>query len=706
MCRSSVRIAGIISVLVLLLSGAGDPAGVPGQDGRAPLPGPVARWTFDAPPAGAEVADAASGTKDAIRGRFRAVPGVAGGGLAFDGYTTCVVRKGRQAPRLGEAFTVEAWVAPAALPWNWIPVVGQESSGLIGYSFGVGPLGEFGLKLSMRGAWAVCLSPVKLPLRKWSHIAATFRADEAIRLFLDGREVASLPVKGAAAYAGGADLLIGMNPDKRLPSHIVGGGAGTIPAWFAFDGIMDEISLYGRALAPDELARLHAAVPAPALPALSARLLPSGPKDPGRFGAYYTKLVYDDGWDALWPAGPAADIVVRFDDSPVRVVFWRGTRYGPAWVMDNGQWMADQSFETWDGTEGCYEHMEDPRCLYSTVRILESTEARAVVHWRYAPVNSRNRLWRVEETAGWGLWVDEYYYFYPDRTAVRKVVWSADALGAGSPFELQETIPLCEPGQNAEDILNSDALTLLNLKGESRTYSWPGEMDSPAKSRSLQPENPNIQVVHLKSKLKPFIVFEPGCRMTVYVGRVRKAVADFSAYNHWPVSLLPSDGRFAVAPDRVSSFSISYTDPPRHEEKDGTTWAAWIYGAAESASPALAHLGRSWARAPELRVTGGGFAARGYDLGQRAYILDAPAADRPAPLAGEIRASGDAPVENVALVIRNWGDGGAALALDGKAVSRGPDLRLGAVRTLEGTDLVVWFKARAKAPLTFVLTPR
>ena len=338
MCRSSVRITGVITVLGLLLSGSGGLAGVPGQDGRAPSPGPVARWTFDAPPAGAEVADAASGTKDAIRGRFRAVPGVAGGGLAFDGYTTCVVRKGRQAPRLGEAFTIEAWVALAALPWNWVPVVGQESSGLIGYSFGVGPLGEFGLKVSMRGAWAVCLSPVKLPLRKWSHIAATFRADEAIRLFLDGREVASLPVKGAAAYAGGADLLIGMNPDKRLPSHIVAGGAGTIPAWFAFDGIMDEISLYGRALAPDELARLHAAVPAPALPALSARLLPSGPKGPGRFGAYYTKLVYDDGWTRCGPPGRRP---TSSSNSTIRPSGWcsgagRGTGRPGSWTTGSG----------------------------------------------------------------------------------------------------------------------------------------------------------------------------------------------------------------------------------------------------------------------------------------------------------------------------------------------------------------------------------
>jgi hypothetical protein len=694
---SAISLAAVLSLGAVIVSA---------PRALAQEPGLVARWSFDDASAGLAALDAVSGEKDAIRGHFKFVPGVSGTGLRFDGYTTCLVRKARQVPRLADEFTLEAWVALAALPWNWCPVLSQEANGLVGYSFGVGPQGEFGLKVSVRGDWAVCLSPVRIPLKKWAHIAATFRADAGIKLFLDGREVASLPVKGKAAYAGGADLLIGMNPDKRLPSHIVALGAGTIPAWFSFDGIMDEIRIFNRAIGPDEMTKLHAAPAAPSAPDLPARRLPSGPKGPGRFGAYYAKLAFDDGWDALWPTGPASDIVVQFDDSPIRVVFWRGTRYGPAWVMDNGQWMADQSFETWDGPEGCYEHMEDPRCLYSNVRILESSEARVVVHWRYAPVNSRNHLWRVDETAGWGLWVDEYYYFYPDQTSVRKMVWPTDALGTGSPSEIQETTPLCQPGQNAEDILNPEAMTILNLKGESQVYSWPGEMDSPAKSRNLRPANPNIQVVNLKSKAKPFIIFEPGCRMSVYIGRIRSRVADFSAYNHFPVSLLPSDGRYAVAEDKVSSFSISYTDPPRHQEKDGTTWASWIYGVTEGDYPGLAATGRSWVKAPELRVQGGGVVSQGYDLSQRAYILDRANAGRPSAVSGELRASEESPVDNVALVIKNWGDGGAALTVDGKAVPRGRDFRFGHVRALEGTDLVVWFKSKAARPLTFVVQPQ
>ena len=688
----------LCALALALIPGAA--AGSPPQAARKGL---SAWWAFDDGAAARSALDAVSGVQDAIEGHAKFVPGVSGTGLRFDGYTTRVIRKGNNAPRLGEAFTMEAWVAPAALPWNWCPVLSQEKDGLVGYSFGVGPRGEFGLKVSVRGEWKECQSRARIPTKKWSHIAAVFDARAGITLFLDGREAGSLAFQGMPVYARGADLSIGMNPDKRKPSHIVGQGVGTVEGWYAFDGIMDEIRIFDRALSAEELSKSHEAVRPVSAPDLALPQLPSGTRGPGRFGAYYTKLRYDDGWDALWPVGPAADIVVQFDDSPVRVVFWRGTRYGPAWVMENGQWLADQSVETWDGTEGCYEHMEDPRCLYSQVRILESTEARVVVHWRYAPVSSRDHFWRVDEKSGWGLWVDEYYYFYPDLTAVRKVVWPTEFLGPESPSEIQETIPFCQPGQDAEDILNHDALTLLNLKGENQVYSWPGEMNDPGLSRKLRPENPNIQVVNLKSKAKPFILFEPGCRMNVYVGRVRAGVPDFPAYNHFPVSLLPSDGRYAVASDRVTSFSISYTDPPRHQGPENTTWASWIYGVSEGPYGALVTLGRSWARPPALSVQGTGLRSEGYDLSQRAYVLACLQPGRPAAALCEFQAGEETPLVNIVLYVKGWGDGGAAVTVDGRPVERGRTLKLGHVRTIDGTDLVVWIEKSSTRPVRVAL---
>ena len=148
----------------------------------------------------------------------------------------------------------------------------------------------------------------------------------------------------------------------------------TIPAWFSFDGIFDEIKMYDAALSDETImdkSKKTNLMP----PDIQERVMPSGHKGKGRFGAYYNHLKYYDEWDALFRVGDHPDIVVQFDDSPIRVVFWRGTRYSPAWVMENGQWMADQSAEYFDTINGCYEHMIDPHCLFSHVRIIENTPA-------------------------------------------------------------------------------------------------------------------------------------------------------------------------------------------------------------------------------------------------------------------------------------------------------------------------------------------
>ena len=91
-------------------------------------------------------------------------------------------------------------------------------------------------------------------------------------------------------------------------------------------------------------------------------------------------------WDAPRRVGPDSDVVVRFDQSPIRMVFWQGTSYVPAWVTENGKWYTDEFMET--GGQGCplggdCEPMSDKQTRYSRVRVIESNNARAIVHWRY-----------------------------------------------------------------------------------------------------------------------------------------------------------------------------------------------------------------------------------------------------------------------------------------------------------------------------------
>lgn len=654
----------------------------------------VAWWSFDEVD-GRMVVDRASGMRDAIEGRVTPVRGAVGGALRLDGFTSSIRRRAADVPAITGPFTAEAWVALAAYPWNWAPLIAHDAGERAGFYFGIAPEGHVGLQVALDGRWEVCRSDAPVALRRWTHVAATYEVG-AITVYIDGRPAARCDAKGTFTPATNLDLLIGRNRTKRMPSHPVRPQA-TLEAWYSLDGIIDEIKLHRRALAPDDLRRIASAVVPPPRPEIPARVMPSGPPGPGRFGAYYTKLEYYPEWDALWRVGDFADVVVQFDGSPIRVVFWRGTRYSPVWVMENGIWMADQSAEHFTNEDGCFEHMLDPQTRFSHVRILENHDARVVVHWRYAPISVRGDFSQVDERTGWGDWVDEYYTFLPDGVGVREVVmWTS-----GKPLGPSEIIVLAHPGQRPEDVINLDALTLVNLKGEAHTYSW--AEDAPDFTKDLRPADPVIQVVNLKSQHKPFEIFEPGARMRVFRHEMRRDVAPFPWWNHWPEAQIPSDGRYAIAPDRPSHFSLAWGGPPIHQRAEHVYYATWLYGTTLGPPSELAVLARSWAAAPLLEVTSAGFESLGYVRTQRAYRLRRTAADA-TTAAFDIRASSTSPLRGASIVIENWGDRTPAIQVNGRVVSRAEGARVGLVRRLERTDLVAWIEHSATTPVQVTIS--
>ena len=690
----SFRVGAILLLTVLAISALQAACGGAGASHRDP----VAWWTFDEG-GGNTALDRATGVTDTIKGNSWRRAGVSGTGLKFDDFTTQVVRAAGKAPRLSSAFTVQAWMALAAYPWNWAPIVSQERQPREGYFFGIGPLGEVGLSLAVRGKWQSCVSTVRLPLRKWVHVAATYDPSEGAVVYLDGVKAGSLAVTGRMTPASSAELLMGMNPEKQMPQYVVGKGAGTLPSWFSLDAILDEVKIDDRALVPADIASAARAF-RPGPPDIPPRVLPSGPLGPGRFGAYYVRLHYYDEWDALWPVGPYPDIVVQFDGSPIRVVFWRGTRYSPAWVMENGLWITDQSVEAWNEQAGCFEHMQDPQCRYSHVRIVENSPARVVVHWRYAPLSSRDTLWKVDEKTGWGLWVDEYHTFYPDGTGLRRVTWRKRFLDR-EISEIQETLPLAQVGQGPDDVLERDALKAANMDGETHTYSWPGD---PKAESPVRPAHANIQVVNLRSKADPFIVFEPGNEMTVFMAKMRSDGERFAGCNHFPVSQIPSDGMRCVARDRVSHLGVNYNDPVWHDSPDGTVWAVWMTGTTDGPPEALLPLARSWLQPPELRLEGRAFVNEGYDRAQREYVVRMADSSKPSILAGTFLASDRSPLVNACLVVKGWGDAPAAVRIGGRAVAARDGVRVGYVRSLESTDLIVWLTVRADKPVPVTIS--
>jgi hypothetical protein len=124
----------------------------------------------------------------------------------------------------------------------------------------------------------------------------------------------------------------------------------------------------------------------------------------------YATLSFSPAWDRLRRLGPDSDVVVRFDDSAMRLVFWQGTNYIPAWVTENGKWYTDEFLETWGsgcgGAADC-EPMSDKQSRYSHVSVLTSSDARAIVHWRYALAEARNYEGaHADPLSGWFDWAD------------------------------------------------------------------------------------------------------------------------------------------------------------------------------------------------------------------------------------------------------------------------------------------------------------
>ncbi len=663
---------------------------------------------------------------DTIRGNSKYVEGVSGTALKFDGFTSSIVRKAPEAPQIAESFTFEAWIAIAAYPWNWIPIVAQENTRSLnsnedricwpqdisltspkdGYYFGINGRGQLGLHLGVNGEWHVCQTKIRIPLKKWTHVSAFYDSEYGILLYINGKKSGELQLKGKPSFASDLDVLIGMNREKREPAYPVRPFA-TLACWYAFDGIIDEIKIYPAALNDRQIETAFRANQPTEEPGFAPRIMPSGPKGLTRFGAAYEHLKYYDEWDALWFIGPDADIVVSFDESPVRVIFWRGTRYSPVWIMENNIMMADQSIENFNNIDGCIEHMLDPRCRFSHVRLIENTDARVVVHWRYCPTSANGNHSQVDKITGWEDWVDEYHTFFPDGIGVRKVIQHSK----GRWLWPEEVIALCHPGQKPEDVIELNAMTLVNLKGKSLTLSW-AEKTAEVNDQKFfntfgdqYDDKPVISMTNLKSRYKPFKIYEKDCRIRIFAHEHRKEISHFPWWNHWPVAQILSDGRYCQAADRASHFSLAWGTPPPHKGENNTYWWAILYGATNRPATELVLLAKSWLQPPKLELKCDGYSNQGYDHTQRSYVLINSKSNDPSVLTFQLNADRNSPICNLSLVIQNWGGKDASLFIDGKEIKSSKMFRLGFINKINTKHLIVWVEKTSIEPITFSIQP-
>jgi Concanavalin A-like lectin/glucanases superfamily len=162
------------------------------------------------------------------------VAGRYGNGLAFDGVNDMVTVADSASLDINR-MTLEAWVKPTKLTAMWRTIVLKEQPGQLAYALYAG-------NDSMRPGGHVYIGgdrsvngPSALTLGAWTHVASTWDGT-TMRLYANGVQIATQALTGNGTVSNGA---------LRF------GGNAVWAEWF--QGSMDDVRIYDRALTPVQL---------------------------------------------------------------------------------------------------------------------------------------------------------------------------------------------------------------------------------------------------------------------------------------------------------------------------------------------------------------------------------------------------------------------------------------------------------------------
>jgi hypothetical protein len=162
----------------------------------------VAAFAFDER-AGASVVDAGGGGKLAtIRGAKRTRAGKHGRALVFDGVNDYVKVSDSTKFDLTTGMTLEAWVRPTGFGPHHAGVIAKQRPGRVAYGLFAGDGSRKRLSAQVRVGAGARVTGARLPLRRWSHVAATYDGT-TLRVYRNGKPTASRRVRGGIDASAG-----------------------------------------------------------------------------------------------------------------------------------------------------------------------------------------------------------------------------------------------------------------------------------------------------------------------------------------------------------------------------------------------------------------------------------------------------------------------------------------------------------------------
>jgi hypothetical protein len=359
----------------------------------------------------------------------------------------------------------------------------------------------------------------------------------------------------------------------------------------------------------------------------------------------------------------------------------------------------------------------DRHCRYSHVRLIENTDARVVIHWRYALSDAFYDFAAISDD-GRGEWCDEFHIIYPDQVGVRKM-----ELHYSKPerkHDWVEQIVVLPPGKYPDDVIEKAGISLVNMSGDVHKYSW---HDKDFTKDMPEPKGANMSVVNLKSKYRPFIIVPPGPVKTVegtwdspFFRTYSAKMAEGGGYrpdtvpsvygwwDHWPVAQIPGDGRWVTTPDRPSHFNLTtFVQWNDYKKTEKTRTRIMLQGMTDKKADELVPLAKSWLQAPKMKITSDVYTSGTYDQSERAYIIEKTKSCDSTPCTFSFQASKDSPLLNPAIIIKNWGGKLSKLTVDGKTIKHGKNFRQGIRKGPLSEDLIVWIRLDKQKPVEITL---
>ena len=211
-----------------------------------PAPDGLVGWW----PADGNAHDIVRGNNGTVNGVTFAV-GQVGDAFSFNGVNGRITLPDAENLRFTGSFTIEMWINIESIPpypGNYILMRGDDRASLDPYGVGITPEGKLGFEVTSETSSTSIHANVESG--RFTHIAATLDSTSgSMRLYVDG--------------VLGAETITNVRPFRDLDSNLNAGiGIGNTPYSsfnFPFHGLIDEVSMYSRALSAQEISAIFSA---------------------------------------------------------------------------------------------------------------------------------------------------------------------------------------------------------------------------------------------------------------------------------------------------------------------------------------------------------------------------------------------------------------------------------------------------------------